>query len=177
MNRQAMLDRLQSESFDIVVIGGGASGLGIAVDAAQRGYRTLLLEANDFANGTSSRSTKLVHGGVRYLEQLNFSLVMEALRERGLLYENAPHLVENLGFVVPRYRWWEGPFYGVGLKLYDALAGKQNLAPSRGLDREETLEAIPNVEDDDLIGTMRSSTTRAWRCRWRSRRRTSAPSC
>ena len=147
-----MLSRLRSESFEILVIGGGASGLGIAVDAAQRGYRTLLLEANDFSSGTSSRSTKLVHGGVRYLEQLNFSLVMEALRERGLLYENAPHLVENLGFVVPRYRWWEGPFYGVGLKLYDALAGKQNLAPSRGLDREETLEAIPNVEDDDLIG-------------------------
>jgi glycerol-3-phosphate dehydrogenase len=147
-----MLRRLRAESFEILVIGGGASGLGIAVDAAQRGYRTLLLEANDFASGTSSRSTKLVHGGVRYLEQLNFSLVMEALRERGTLYENAPHLVENLGFVVPRYRWWEGPFYGVGLKLYDALAGKQNLAPSRGLDREETLAAIPNVEDDDLIG-------------------------
>jgi glycerol-3-phosphate dehydrogenase len=147
-----MLSRLRAESFEILVIGGGASGLGIAVDAAQRGYRTLLLEANDFASGTSSRSTKLVHGGVRYLEQLNFSLVMEALRERGTLYENAPHLVENLGFVVPRYRWWEGPFYGVGLKLYDALAGKQSLAPSRGLDREETLAAIPNVEDDDLIG-------------------------
>jgi glycerol-3-phosphate dehydrogenase len=152
LKREAMLSRLRAESFEILVIGGGASGLGIAVDAAQRGYRTLLLEANDFASGTSSRSTKLVHGGVRYLEQLNFSLVMEALRERGTLYENAPHLVENLGFVVPRYRWWEGPFYGVGLKLYDALAGKQNLAPSRGLDREETLAAIPNVEDDDLIG-------------------------
>jgi glycerol-3-phosphate dehydrogenase len=147
-----MLRRLAAETFEVLVIGGGATGLGIAVDASSRGYRTLLLEAHDFAQGTSSRSTKLVHGGVRYLEQLNFSLVMEALRERGILYENAPHLVHNLGFVVPRYKWWEGPFYGVGLKLYDALAGKQNLSPSRGLDREETVAAIPNVEQEDLLG-------------------------
>ena len=118
MKRAEMMSRLTGEPFEVVVIGGGASGLGIAVDSSSRGYRTLLLEAHDFAQGTSSRSTKLVHGGVRYLEQLNFSLVMEALRERGLLYENAPHLVQNLGFVVPRYKWWEGPFYGVGLKLY-----------------------------------------------------------
>ncbi|MGH0029017.1 MAG: FAD-dependent oxidoreductase [Myxococcota bacterium] len=152
MKRQEMRSRLVGENFEVVVIGGGASGLGIAVDASSRGYRTLLLEAHDFAQGTSSRSTKLVHGGVRYLEQLNFSLVMEALRERGLLYENAPHLVHNLGFVVPRYKWWEGPFYGVGLKLYDALAGSQNLAPSRGLDFEQTVAAIPNVEQEDLLG-------------------------
>ena len=111
-----MLGRLAGEPFDIVIVGGGATGLGIAVDASSRGYRTLLLEAHDFAQGTSSRSTKLVHGGVRYLEQLNFSLVMEALRERGLLYGNAPHLVRDLAFVVPRFRWWEGPFYGVGLR-------------------------------------------------------------
>jgi glycerol-3-phosphate dehydrogenase len=147
-----MKDRLGGDPFDVIVIGGGATGLGIAVDAASRGYRTLLLEAHDFAQGTSSRSTKLVHGGVRYLEQLNFSLVMEALRERGILYENAPHLVHNLGFVVPRYKWWQGPFYGLGLKLYDALAGKQNLTPSRALDREETLAAIPNVQQADLLG-------------------------
>src|SRR5882672_10223371 len=95
--------------WDVAVIGGGATGLGCAVDAASRGLRVLLLEAHDFAKGTSSRSTKLVHGGVRYLKQLNFSLVTEALRERGLLYRNAPHLVANLGFVVPRYRWWQGP--------------------------------------------------------------------
>jgi glycerol-3-phosphate dehydrogenase len=152
MNRDLMLSRLAGEPFDVIVIGGGATGLGVAVDSASRGYRTLLLEAHDFAKGTSSRSTKLVHGGVRYLEQLNFSLVMEALRERGLLYENAPHLVRNLGFVVPRYKWWEGPFYGVGLKLYDALAGKQNLAPSRGLSFDETIAAIPNVEQEDLQG-------------------------
>src|SRR6202011_2969458 len=100
MDRKTSLNRATSEPtpWDIVVIGGGASGLGVAVDAASRGYRTLLLEAHDFAKGTSSRSTKLVHGGVRYLEQLNFSLVTEALRERGLLYRNAPHLVSNLGF-------------------------------------------------------------------------------
>jgi glycerol-3-phosphate dehydrogenase len=152
MQRQVMLERVSGEPFDIVVIGGGATGLGVAVDASSRGYRTALLEAHDFAKGTSSRSTKLVHGGVRYLEQLNFSLVMEALRERGLLYENAPHLVSNLAFVVPRFRWWEGPFYGVGLKLYDALAGKLNLAPSRGLDRDQTIEAIPNVEREGLLG-------------------------
>jgi glycerol-3-phosphate dehydrogenase len=152
LKRAEMLSRLTGEPFEVVVIGGGASGLGVAVDASSRGYRTLLLEAHDFASGTSSRSTKLVHGGVRYLEQLNFSLVMEALRERGLLYENAPHLVQNLGFVVPRYRWWEGPFYGVGLKLYDALAGSQNFPPSCGLDREATLLAIPNVEQEDLLG-------------------------
>jgi glycerol-3-phosphate dehydrogenase len=152
VKREEMLERLVGEPFDIIVIGGGASGLGIAVDASSRGYRTLLLEAHDFSKGTSSRSTKLVHGGVRYLEQLNISLVMEALRERGLLYENAPHLVSNLGFAVPRYRWWEGPFYGVGLKLYDALAGELNLAPSRGLDLEETIEAIPNAEREDLLG-------------------------
>ena len=99
MKRDEMMARLGRESFEIIVVGGGASGLGVAVDAASRGYRTLLLEAHDFAKGTSSRSTKLVHGGVRYLEQLNFSLVTEALRERGLLYRNAPHLVSNLGFV------------------------------------------------------------------------------
>src|SRR6185436_3030908 len=152
MRREEMIARLDRESFDILVIGGGASGLGVAVDAASRGYRTLLLEAHDFAKGTSSRSTKLVHGGVRYLEQLNFSLVTEALRERGLLYRNAPHLVANLGFVVPRYRWWQGPFYGIGLKLYDALAGDLNLAPSRTLDRDATISAIPNVEQEDLVG-------------------------
>ena len=152
MQRDPMKRRLDGEPFDLIVIGGGATGRGVAVDASSRGFRTLLLEAHDFAKGTSSRSTKLVHGGVRYLEQLNFSLVMEALRERGILYENAPHLVRNLGFVVPRYKWWEGPFYGLGLKLYDALAGRENLTPSRVLDRAATIAAIPNVQQEDLIG-------------------------
>src|SRR5215470_1904006 len=126
MKREEMIARLDRETFDIIVIGGGASGLGVAVDAQTRGYRTLLLEAHDFAKGTSSRSTKLVHGGVRYLQQGNVALVLEALRERGLMCRNAPHLVKNLAFVVPRYKWWEGPFYGVGLRLYDRLAGKLN---------------------------------------------------
>ena len=150
--RGAMLARCDGASFDVLVVGGGASGLGIAVDAAQRGYSTCLLEAEDFAKGTSSRSTKLVHGGVRYLEQMDIALVMEALRERGLLHENAPHLVHDLAFVVPRYSWWEAPFYGVGLKLYDLLAGKRNLSPSRILSREDTLAAIPNVSVDGLLG-------------------------
>ena len=152
LNRQAMLRRLADETFDVLIIGGGATGLGVAVDSASRGYRTALVEAHDFAKATSSRSTKLVHGGVRYLEQMNFSLVTEALRERGIMARNAPHLVNNLAFVVPRYKWWEGPFYGIGMKLYDALAGELNIEKSRGLDREETIEAIPNVQQDGLLG-------------------------
>ena len=118
MKREQLIQQVSDqEVWDVVVIGGGASGLGAAVDAAARGYRTLLLEQVDFAKATSSRSTKLVHGGVRYLQQGNISLVREALHERGLMYENAPHLVTNLAFIVPRYKWWEGPFYGIGLKL------------------------------------------------------------
>ena len=150
--RKAQLAALRSLEFDVLVVGGGATGLGIAVDAASRGYRTALVEAHDFAKGTSSRSTKLVHGGVRYLEQLHFSLVREALEERAILCENAPHLVHDLPFVVPRYRWWEGPFYGAGLKLYDALAGSRGFGRSRFLDREETIRAIPGVREDGLLG-------------------------
>ena len=120
-----MINRLEHTSeWDIVVIGGGATGVGIAVDAASRGYDVALIEQHDFGKGTSSRSTKLVHGGVRYLEQGNISLVMEALKERGLLRQNAPHLVSNLAFVVPNYDWWEAPFYGLGLKVYNVLAGQ-----------------------------------------------------
>ena len=117
--------------------------LGVAVDAATRGYDVLLIEREDFGKGTSSRSTKLVHGGVRYLEQGNISLVMEALKERGLLRQNAPHLVHDLPFVVPNYSWWEAPFYGIGLKVYDLLAGKYGFGKSRILSREETLERLP----------------------------------
>jgi glycerol-3-phosphate dehydrogenase len=152
MTREQMIGRLDGDTWDIIVVGGGATGLGIAVDAQTRGYRTLLLEQWDFAKATSSRSTKLVHGGVRYLKQGNVSLVLEALRERGLLCRNAPHLVHDLAFVVPRYRWWEGPFYGIGFKLYDRLAGKLNIAPSRQLNRQETIARIPNVETENLIG-------------------------
>src|SRR5262245_10748155 len=152
MNRDYMLRRLDGTTWDFVVIGGGATGLGIAVDAQTRGFNTLLLEQWDFAKATSSRSTKLVHGGVRYLQQGNVSLVLEALRERGLMCLNAPHLVQDLAFVVPRYRWWEGPFYGIGFRLYDRLAGKLNIARSRQLNRQETIARIPNVETENLIG-------------------------
>lgn len=141
-----------SEPWDFIIIGGGATGLGCAIDASSRGYRTLLLERHDFAKGTSSRSTKLVHGGVRYLRQGNVSLVIEALKERGLLLKNAPHLVHNLAFVVPNYSWWEGPFYGIGLKMYDLLAGRSGFGRSRHLSREETIEQIPTIEPEGLDG-------------------------
>ncbi|MEX2351765.1 MAG: glycerol-3-phosphate dehydrogenase/oxidase [Balneolaceae bacterium] len=141
-----------SQVWDIIVIGGGATGLGTALDAASRGYSTLLLERSDFARGTSSRSTKLIHGGVRYLQQGNISLVLEALRERGNLLKNAPHVVHNSAFVVPAYRWWEIPFYVTGLKLYDLLAGKRGLGPSRWLSKAETLKRIPTLKDEGLKG-------------------------
>ena len=154
MQRATSLARLRdtTEPFDIIVIGGGATGLGAAVDAAARGHSVALLERDDFAKGTSSRSTKLVHGGVRYLRQGNISLVLEALRERGHLTRNAPHLVHDLAFVIPNYHWWEGPFYGVGMKVYDQLAGKLGLAPSRVLSRDDTIALIPTIETEHLTG-------------------------
>jgi len=154
MKRDTMLDRVRSrkEPWDLLVIGGGATGAGIAVDATTRGYETLLVERSDFGQGTSSRSTKLVHGGVRYLRQGNISLVMESLEERGILRQNAPHLVKDLRFVVPRYDWWEAPFYGIGLKIYDLLAGKYGFDPSRLLSKDETIEEIPTVRRDGLRG-------------------------
>ena len=124
----------------------------MAVDAARRGYDVLLLEQSDFGKGTSSRSTKLVHGGVRYLEQGNIALVMEALKERGLLRQNAPHLVSNLAFVVPNYDWWEAPFYGLGLKIYNVLAGKYGFGTSEILSREETLARLPTIKTEGLRG-------------------------
>jgi glycerol-3-phosphate dehydrogenase len=153
VKREEMLQRLDDGTvWDFIVVGGGATGLGTAVEAASRGYRTLLLEQSDFAKGTSSRSTKLIHGGVRYLRQGNLFLVLESLRERGFLIRNAPHLVHNMSFVVPLYDWWEGPFYGVGLKLYDVLAGRLGLGPSQLLSREDTLRHIPTVETKGLRG-------------------------
>ena len=143
---------LHRAAWDMIVVGGGATGVGVAIDAATRGYNVLLLEQHDFGKGTSSRSTKLVHGGVRYLEQGNVSLVMEALKERGLLARNAPHLVRNLGFVVPNYEWWETPFYGIGLKLYNLLAGKYGFGASRILSQEETLQLLPNLQTEGLRG-------------------------
>ena len=148
--RQAVLDA--ADPWDFVIVGGGATGLGCAIDAAARGYKTLLLERDDLAKGTSSRSTKLVHGGVRYLRQGNVSLVLEALKERGLLLQNAPHLVHDLAFVVPNYAWWEGPFYGVGMKVYDLMAGRSGFGRSRRLSREETVERLPTIEPDGLDG-------------------------
>src|SRR3989454_9753690 len=154
MNRLEMLRRIRAhrERWDMIVVGGGATGVGTAVDAASRGYRTVLLEQSDFGKGTSSRSTKLVHGGVRYLQQGNVSLVMEALKERGFLLQNAPHLVHNLQIIVPNYLWWEAPFYGVGLKVYDLLAGKFGFGPSQLISREEVLALIPTLERDGLRG-------------------------
>ena len=154
LQREQILSKLSdnSELWDFIIIGGGATGVGAAIDASSRGYKTLLLEQSDFGKGTSSRSTKLIHGGVRYLQQGNISLVLEALKERGLLYQNAPHLVHNLAFVVPTYDWWEGTFYGVGLKLYDMLAGKYGFGKSRLLSEEETLERIPTLETNGLRG-------------------------
>ncbi|GGJ41345.1 glycerol-3-phosphate dehydrogenase/oxidase [Deinococcus roseus] len=151
MDRQQQFNTL-SDTFDVIVIGGGATGLGSAVDAAARGYKTLLLEAHDFAKGTSSRSTKLVHGGVRYLAQGNISLVREALHERGLLTRNAPHLVRSLGFVIPAYDWWSKPFYGIGLKMYDLLAGRLGIGKSRILGKNEVLKDIPTIQQKGLQG-------------------------
>jgi len=154
MKRETHLNQIRNakKPFDFCIIGGGATGLGAAVDAASRGHSVVLLEQADFAKGTSSRSTKLVHGGVRYLQQGNVSLVLEALRERGRLTKNAPHLVHDLSFVIPNYSWWEGPFYGIGMKVYDQLAGKLGLGPSKWLSKEETISRIPTVETENLTG-------------------------
>ena len=154
MTREDMLARVDHHQglWDFIIVGGGATGAGVAVDAASRGYSVLLLEQSDFGKGTSSRSTKLVHGGVRYLEQGNIPLVMEALRERGILRQNAPHLVTNLPFVVPTYDWWAAPFYGLGLKVYNLLAGKYGFGQSEVLSREETLERLPTIRVEGLRG-------------------------
>jgi glycerol-3-phosphate dehydrogenase len=153
MNRTEMLQRLREPAtWDILVIGGGASGLATAVEAASRGYRTALVEQGDFAQATSSRSTKLIHGGVRYLQQGRLPLVREALRERGYLLQNAPHLVHPLPFVLPLYSWWERPFYGIGLRLYDLLAGKLGIGRTRHLSAEETVGHLPTLSRDGLRG-------------------------
>ncbi|MDD5475270.1 MAG: glycerol-3-phosphate dehydrogenase/oxidase [Syntrophales bacterium] len=154
MNRDDMIAKVAGydDVWDFIVIGGGASGLGVAIEASSRGYSCIMLDQSDFAKGTSSRSTKLIHGGVRYLQQGDVSLVIEALHERGLLRQNAPHLVSNQCFVVPSYEWWDGPFYRVGLKVYDVMAGKLGLGPSKRLSKEDTVSAIPNVRTNGLRG-------------------------
>ena len=153
MNRDLNLSKIKSTTnWDIIVIGGGASGLGVALDACSRNLKVLLIEAYDFGKGTSSRSTKLVHGGVRYLKNGEISLVIEALKERGLMLQNAPHLVRNMSFVIPTYDWWNTPFYGAGLKVYDLMAGKLGLGPSKVLSKKETIKKIPNVNQEGLNG-------------------------
>lgn len=153
MNRQQFIQSLSvTPEWDICIIGGGATGLGTALDAASRGLKTILFEKSDFAKGTSSKSTKLVHGGVRYLQQGNIKLVKDALRERGLMLQNAPHLVHNQPFIVPNYKWWEMPFYGIGLKIYDKMAGKLGLGPSVFLSKKEVLEQAPTLDAKGLKG-------------------------
>ncbi len=152
MKREKMISNIQqpNKQWDIAIIGGGATGVGTAVEAASRGYKVVLIEQSDFGKATSSRSTKLAHGGVRYLQQGNISLVLEALKERGVMRRNAPHLVHDLPFIVPVYDWWEGPFYGIGLKIYDMLAGKEGFGESKILSKEETIKLIPTVETEGL---------------------------
>lgn len=142
----------ETEPWDVLVIGGGASGLGAAVDSASRGYRTVLIERHDFAKGASSRSTKLAHGGVRYLEQLNLTLVLDALRERGHMLRNAPHLVHDLEFVVPAYGYFALPYYGFGLKVYEHLSGKLSLGHSKILSRADALERLPGIAAQGVRG-------------------------
>src|ERR1700679_947153 len=137
MIREKMIQDLSKDQWDIIIVGGGATGLGTALDAASRGYKTLLLEQADFAKGTSSRSTKLVHGGVRYLAQGDIGLVREALYERGMLIKNAAHLVKNEAFIIPNYKWWAGAFYTVGLTFYDLLAGKLSFGGSKHTSKQE----------------------------------------
>ena len=152
-NRALLLARLSKEkTYDIAIIGGGATGLGIALDAALRGFKVVLVESHDFAKGTSSRATKLVHGGVRYLAQGNISLVREALHERTTLLRNAPHIAQPLPFVMPSYKFWEAPFYGVGLKMYDALAGKAGLGATEFLNTKQTLHCLPTLQKAGLKG-------------------------
>lgn len=154
MNREKMLRLVKEreEIWDFIIIGGGATGVGCALDAASRGFDVLLLEQKDFGKGTSSRSTKLVHGGVRYLAQGNLSLVREALKERGILKKNATHLVKNQSFIVPCYSLWQKFFYGAGLKIYNVLSGKYGFGKSKILSKKETLRRLPNIKPENLRG-------------------------
>jgi len=153
MNREDTTAKMKcTDKWDVVVIGGGASGLGIAVESASRGYATLLVEQSDFAKSTSSKSTKLVHGGVRYLAQGNIGLVREASIERGLLSRNAPHLVKNQTFIIPVYNWWSRLKYTMGLKLYDWISGHLSLGPSVFIPRKKVMEKLPGIISKNLAG-------------------------
>jgi glycerol-3-phosphate dehydrogenase len=155
MNRETLLSELHKQSgqrWDIIVIGGGATGLGTALDAVSRGYKTLLLEQSDFAKGTSSRSTKLVHGGVRYLAQGDLLLVIEALHERGLMLKNASHLTLNQEFIIPIYTYRDAVLYTVGLKFYDLLAGRLSMGKSHFINREKVIKRLPLLKSEGLKG-------------------------
>ncbi|MGB7068825.1 MAG: glycerol-3-phosphate dehydrogenase/oxidase [Pyrinomonadaceae bacterium] len=154
MNRSDSLRRVRDrqDPWDIVVIGGGATGVGCALDAASRGFDVLLLERDDFGKGTSSRSTKLIHGGVRYLAQGRISLVREALKERGILRRNAPHIIHKQAFIVPCYSFWQKAFYGAGLKIYDLLSGKYSFGKSQILSKSETRDQLPSIKTEGLSG-------------------------
>lgn len=154
LKRNELIHQIQDEQilWDVLVIGGGATGLGVALDAVSRGYKTLLVEQSDFAKGTSSRSTKLVHGGVRYLAQGDFLLVREASVERGLLTRNAPHLVKNQTFIIPIYSLWDRLKYTIGLKLYDWISGKLTLGSSLFISRKKTIERMPGIKTEGLLG-------------------------
>jgi glycerol-3-phosphate dehydrogenase len=153
MNRNEILQQLESvDEWDIIIIGGGATGLGAVLDGASRGYKVLLLEQFDFAKGTSSRSTKLIHGGVRYLEQGNIKLVFEALRERGRLLKNAPHITSSVAFILPVYSYWQKFYYGFGLMLYDLLSGKLSLGQTKLLSKKKVIESIPSIQSKKLKG-------------------------
>lgn len=153
IQREKQLENLlRTQTWDFVIIGGGASGLGAAVDAASRGFKTVLFENVDFAKGTSSRSTKLVHGGVRYLAQGNISLVKEALEERGLLAKNARHLFKNQKFIIPSYKWWQRWYYQIGLTVYDLLAGRLGIGKTKSINKQKTLDRLPNLINKNLSG-------------------------
>jgi len=153
IDRRQQFARLAEEhEWDLAIIGGGATGLGVALDAAARGFSVLLVESEDFSQGTSSRATKLVHGGVRYLAQGDIGLVREALHERSTLLANAPHVAQRLAFVMPSYEWWGRGFYGIGLKMYDALAGRSGLGSTELLSSRRTRELLPTVQMRGLSG-------------------------
>ncbi|HLR13308.1 MAG TPA: FAD-dependent oxidoreductase, partial [Burkholderiaceae bacterium] len=156
IQRSALLAPLSDgRVFDLLIIGGGATGLGLALDASLRGLDVALLEAEDFAKGTSSRATKLIHGGVRYLAQGNLALVRQALHERRTILNNAPHVAGRLGFVMPSYHCWETPFYGLGLKAYDILAGRDGLGPTTLLGRSQVCQLMPGVATAHLKAGVR----------------------
>jgi len=154
MKRDTLLKEICEQNYDcnILIIGGGATGLGAAVDAASRGYKVVLLEQNDFAQATSSRSTKLVHGGVRYLAQGDIQMVVGALHERGRMRQNAPHLVKDMRFIIGNYRWWEQSFYTIGLTIYDILAGRLGLGHSSPLMNKTVKKEIPGLKQSGLKG-------------------------